>query len=125
MTVEKAIAQADEYCPNTTDHEQKMEWVREVDMRLINEAISRYPDLREVADNFESYNKEDLTREVIAPTPYDAMYMHYIASKIYLKLHEQGLYNNEIYIFNSLVADYKAHLNRSYRPGGPKSYKIR
>ena len=128
MKIADAIAEVDEYCSNRVEISQKLRWINRVERRIIEEAISRYPELMSLAEGFNGYIDSDIGKvsvELIVIEPYAELYIHYIAAQIHLMHYEQKHYNNEIEIFNSLLADYKIYLNRKYRPGGRKKFRAR
>ena len=131
MTINEVLTKVDKFHPNDIAREDKIDFLSAVERRIINETLSRYPDA-EYDRNFVKYHtdydgdgEDDGDKSLIVPSPYDELYIHYLASQIYLILHEQTHYNNELYVYNSLLADYKVHLNRTLRPGGVKKYKVR
>ena len=131
MTIEQVLTKVDKFHPNAISREDKIDFLSAVERRIINEALSRYPDA-DYDRNFVKYHtdydgdgEDDGYKTLLAPSPYDELYIHYLASQIYLILHEQTHYNNELNIFNSILADYKVHLNRTLRPGGVSKYRVR
>lgn len=125
MTLSEAIAKADNYCPNKVDNKLKAEWISRLDKRIIEEILTRYPDIPKKT-NFGGYDiTSDSGASLVVSFPYDDIYVHYIAAEIYLLLHEQKHYNNEKILFDDILEDYKKYLNRNYRPGGVGSYRIR
>lgn len=125
MNVNEAIARVDARLPNRIERREKVNMLSVLDRKLIGEVLSRFP--AAVYDkNFEKYDPDaDGSRELVAQSPYDEMYIHYVSAEVYLILHEQKHYNNEVEIFNSILADYKVHLIRNLRPGGVSRYKVR
>lgn len=125
MTVNDVIAEVETTLPNSVERDIKIVWLSRCERRIVDEALSRYPEFEE-DKGFIGYDKDADGASVLkAPMPYDELYVHYIKAQIYLILHEQTHYNNEINLFNSLLADYKVYLNRRYRPGGVSKYRIR
>ena len=125
MNVNEAIARVDARLPNRIERREKVTMLSVLDRKLIGEVLSRYP--AAVYDkNFEKYDPDqDGSTELVVPSPYDEMYIHYVSAEVYLILHEQKHYNNERAIFESILADYKVHLIRNLRPGGVSRYKVR
>lgn len=125
MTLNEVIARVDTVCPNKLERADKVNFVSTLERRVINEALSRYDDIP-YDKNFKKYDPDtDGDRELLAGSPYDHMYIHYVMAEVYLILHEQGHYNNELYIFNGIFADYKTDLIRNHRPTGPSGYRVR
>ena len=125
MTVNEALMQVDSYLPNRVDERDKLSWLSRVEKRILGEVHSRYPELARGSE-FSGFTPEGDKDTTLAVTmPYDELYVHFLAGQIQLRLHEQKHYNNEMYLYNSLLDEYKVQLNRKYRPGGVKKYKVR
>ena len=125
MTLNEAIIRCDLFCANDAEKEIKSRAISTLELRLIKEVLSQYPDI-EVPNDFRGYDEEaDGGRELLAENPYSEMYAHYAAAEVYLIMHEQKHYNNELAIFNSLLADYKVYLIKNHRPGGVSNYRVR
>lgn len=125
MTVNEVIARVDKHCPNQISKADKVGFITACERRLINEALSNYPAAK-YDRNFKKYDPDtDGERELLAECPYDELYVHYVMAEIYLILHEQNHYNNELYIFNNLYGDYKIHLIKTMRPSGPSRFRVR
>lgn len=126
MTLNEALIKCDLYCSNNVEKEVKIDAISSLEARLIKEVLNGYTDVPPYDKDFKKYDAEqDAARELLAPTPYDEMYAHYAAAQVYLILHEQKHYNNELYIFNSILADYKAYLSRNYHSAGVSRYRVR
>ena len=124
MTVNEALIQTDRYIPNRIDEREKLLWLSRVESRIIDEVHARYPELVR-SEGFTGFTADDKERQLCVPMPYDELYVHFLAAKIQLRLHEQRHYNNEVFLYNSLLKDYKIMLNRRYRPDGIRRYKVR
>ena len=125
MTLNEAIIRCDLFCSNDAEREIKVKAISTLEKRLIKEVLSTFPDI-DVPKDFNGYDADaDGGKELLAESPYDEMYGHYAAAEVYLIMHEQKHYNNEIHIFNSLLADYKVYLYKNHRPGGVSRYRVR
>ncbi|MBQ8528462.1 MAG: hypothetical protein IJ459_01865 [Clostridia bacterium] len=124
MTVNEALLQVDGYLQNRVDEREKLVWLSRVEKRIIDEVHSRYPELARGGE-FTGFTADNKETKLCVPMPYDELYVHFLAAEIQLKLHEQKHYNNEVFLYNSLLKDYKIMLNRRYRPGGVRRYKVR
>jgi hypothetical protein len=125
MTINEVIAKVDSFCPNNIDRKDKVDFLSTVERKIINEVMRQYDDVTYDKD-FKRYDPERSGEtELLAESPYDHLYIHYIMAQIYLILHEQEHYNNEIYIFNSIYDDYKVHMIQHHRPNYPSRYYVR
>ena len=125
MTLNEAIIRCDLYCQNGAETEIKVNAISALEKRLIKEVYAVFPDIS-VPEDFKCYKADgDGACELLAESPYDEMYGHYAAAEVYLIMHEQGHYNNELSIFNQILADYKVHLYKTHRPGGVSKYRVR
>lgn len=125
MTVNEVIARVDKHCPNQISRAEKVGFITACERRIINEALSNYPEAS-YDRGFKKYDPDtDGERELFAACPYDELYVHYVMAEIYLILHEQNHYNNELYIFNSILGDYKVHLIKRMKPVGPSRFRVR
>lgn len=125
MKINEVIALVEKNCPGQTSGSEIINLINAVEHRVINEALSRY-DGAEYDGDFRGYDvNSDGDRALLAPPPYDEMYVHYVMARIFLTLHEQAHYNNELSLFNSVFQDYKVRLIQTMRPKGPKRRRAR
>lgn len=82
MTIAEAVNQADKLCPNTTfSMNEKIAWLNRLDKQIKLEIM----DAREGAPAFAGYTeKTPNTQELLVPSPYDELYIHYLQSQMLL-----------------------------------------
>ena len=70
---------------------------------------------------FAGYDPDtDLNAELIAPAPYDDLYLRWLEAQIDYANGEYGKYNNAITMYNSAYAEFANHYNRHHMPNGNK-----
>ncbi len=112
MTVQQAIERANEMRQgNASSDETKIIWLSELDAVIYNDVILTH---HKDAAPFEPY--EDTAKELIAPFPYDKLYVYYLMAQIDLAASELNRYNNATELFNKALNDFKAWYNRTHRP---------
>ena len=57
------------------------------------------------------------TTEMIAPNPYDRLYLYYLMMQVDLHNQELDKYNNSARLFNEMFAAFSAFWHRTYMPG--------
>lgn len=116
MTVIEAISRIDALKPNLFSQLEKIKWLSELDAIVKSEII----DAHEGADKveFSEYTEEDLTRELLIPSPYDRVYIHWLESRIDYWSNELKRYNNSAAAFNAAYADFAHHYVAHHMPIG-------
>lgn len=70
---------------------------------------------------FNGYNeKTDLDTELLAPAPYDEMYIRWLEARIDYANGEFGKYNNSLTAYNDASVLYARYYNRNHMPKGNK-----
>lgn len=87
----------------------------------------KYKEAKEYVENnrndvsFNGYTDETpLDTQLLAPAPFDEMYINWLESKIDYANAEYARYNNSITRFNDFFEDYKRFYNRNNMPKGTK-----
>ena len=125
MTLNECIVRVEKRFPGQTDVKEIVAHVTTLEHRIANEALSRYREAK-YNRNFSRYDQDtDGELTLMAPPPYDEMYVHYVLSQIYLAIHEEEHYNNELEITSKILADYKVHLIQTMRPDSPSRRRAR
>ena len=115
MTIFEAINKIDTVKPNNYSDEEKVGWLSSLDLMIKSKII----DTHEGADTeaFGGYTDDtDLSTNLLAPAPYDDMYIFWLESKIDYWNGETGKYNNSISMFNNAYAEYERFYNRTHMP---------
>ena len=115
MTLLEAINLADEQRPNAYDKETKILWLSELDGRIKREIYDTHEEIRETP--FTPYtNLFDLNKSLLAPHPYDAIYIHWLYTKIDFMNGENARFNTSALMYNTAWINLANYVNRNYRP---------
>ena len=119
MTIMDAINRIDAIKPNGYSQAEKMMWLSNLDGLIKSEIIDTHEGSEEVV--FDGYNAETmLTTPLLAPFPYDDIYLYWLESKIDYWNGETSKYNNSIEMFNTAYSAFEKHYNRTHKPRGKK-----
>ncbi|MBS6474534.1 MAG: hypothetical protein KH354_00885 [Clostridiales bacterium] len=110
MTVKEALEAADRLRANQFRQEEKISWLSRLDGRIYRELI--VPRSEEKKEAFEPYTAAELDRELLAPYPYDELYLHYLISQMDYYNAEISRYNNSSAMFNTAYQAYENAYNR-------------
>ena len=121
MTVIEAINQVDALKVNTYSQDNKIEWLSRVDGMIKRLIIDTHEDGEDF--DFKEYTTDDLNKELIAPHPYDELYLRWLEAQIDYTNAEYGKYNNSITTFNTAFENFSNYYNRQHMPKG-KSLKF-
>ena len=124
MTVEECINRVDSVKPNQYSIEDKVRWLSYLDGSIQKEIIDRHEkpvvegdtEVSSEATEFTGYSPDDLTVSLIAPFPYDEMYVAYLKAKIDEENGETARYNNTASTFNGMLMDFQKAYNREHMP---------
>lgn len=123
MLISEAIEMVDRLKPNAYSREEKVKWLSDIDMQIYEEMIKTH-----ISDyiEFNGYNWEtDINEtELLAPNPYDELYVHGLKRQIDLNNEEYVKYNNDSLLFNSVYTNFYDWYNRQYMSRGEKEFKI-
>lgn len=114
MKIREVIKIADDLKPNAFDEELKLQWLKEIETQIFKEIILTHENPIEMTDF------SDDQSELIAPRPYDNLYVSFLCAKIDLYNNEQDRYNNQAILFNG---EYQAYANWYNRENMPLSKK--
>lgn len=140
MTVSEAISRADSLKPNSYRTTEKIRWLSYLDGIVLEETElshrSRRPHRPKLIVHVDGeptapvidkpktkYDENDLETELLAPYPYDEMYVKYLEMKVDEQNGETARYNNSATLFNDLLADYVKHYHKTHRPNGVNDFK--
>ncbi len=116
MTIQEALTAIDNRSPNAYGITDKLAWLSSLDGQIRAEII----DTHEGGPNtdFAPYTIDDKNFLLLAPPPYDQMYISWLESRINYANAEYGRYNNAIAIFQGEYEDYRNWYNRNHMPIG-------
>lgn len=123
MLISQAIETLDMVKPNSYTRAQKVKWLSDVDMQIYKEIVLTH---NENYTEFSGYNEAtDIeTTSLIAPNPYDELYIHALKRQVDLNNEEYAKYNNDCMLFNSAYTNFYDWYNRKYLPKGEAGYKL-
>ena len=115
MTIIEAIDRLDSLKSNTYTESDKVEWLSRVDNMVKKHIIDTHQGDEGVI--FTGYDENtDTSTELLAPAPYDEMYLRWMEAQIDYHNGEYSKYNNAIIMFNSVFDGYKAFYTRTHLP---------
>lgn len=123
MTIRECIDRINESKPNTFSDEEKVRWLAYLDGILWKETFATH-ERRHHRDGEEDepvfidtrYTVDDLQRHLLAPYPFDELYIAFCGLKIDELNGETIRYNNSAAMFNELKDDYTNWFHRTHRP---------
>ena len=117
MTLKECIDRVDAVKPNQYGIEQKVAWLSYLDGIIKNDLIDTHemPDGWEEFE-FEAYDPDNLTKGLLAPAPYDELYVAYIKMRIDEENGETARYNNSASMFNKYYEDFAKAWNKQFMP---------
>lgn len=119
MTIIEAISHIDILKPNRYSQLEKISWLSTLDGIIKKEIIDTHEGGEDV--KFEGYKDTTfLATELLAPAPYDEVYIHYLEMKIDYANGEYGKYNNSMAMYNRAYSAFARYYNRTHMPKGNK-----
>lgn len=118
MTINEAISRCDDLKPNSFSQKEKVEWLSRLDGRIKNDIIDTHEGAELVSFKVEEgYSiDKDGSRELIVPSPYDDIYIHWLHAQIDYHLGEIHKYNNCMAMFNASLQIFSDYYNRKHMP---------
>lgn len=115
MTINEAITQIDSLKANTYTPADKIGWLSRVDSMIKKNIIDTHEGGEAI--QFEGYSEEtDPDKVLLAPEPYDELYLRYLEAQIDYTNGEYAKYNNSILMFNAAYKAYASFYNRDHMP---------
>ena len=115
MTIHEAIARVDAVKPNRYKEAQKIAWLGNLEGQIINELVltHEHPGMTVTIEFNENM---DTSQKLIAPHPYDEVYLLYLQSQIDLNNMEIAKYNNSKTLYNNAYQTLVDYWNRTHMP---------
>lgn len=115
MKISEAISTVDELKPNTYTPEDKVGWLSNLDHRVKTQIIDAHVCNEPIF--FYGYDSiHDQETELLAPAPYDEMYLRWLEAMIDYHNSDDDRYNNAITLFNNAYEGFKKHYTRTHMP---------
>lgn len=117
MTISEAIDLLDVLKANKYTDEQKRRWLTELDGQIFKEIVQTHEADAAMPETFDGYDMDTPgTQELLVPSPYSDIYMHFLAMKVDLYNAEIINFNNNQQLFNLAYDTYAQAYNRTHMP---------
>lgn len=115
MTIIDAINLIDSRKPNVFTRSDKIRWLSQCDYQIQREVVATHEPQPETP--FSGYDGDTSdTMELIAPAPYDELYVYWLEAQMDYANAEYARYNNSISQYNNTFAAFANWYNRSHTP---------
>lgn len=115
MKIHDAITRTDALKYNTYEHAEKIAWLSKLDWMIKRNIIDTHEGAEAVY--FGGYDADTDTRmELLAPAPYDEVYLRWLEAQIDLANGEIDKYNASIMLFNTEYEAFENYYNRNHLP---------
>ena len=121
MTIQEAIARVDAVKPNRYKQAQKIAWLGNLEGQIYNELVLTHENPAHI-QRVEFHENMDMEHALIAPHPYDEVYLLYLQSQIDLNNMEIAKYNNSKTLYNNAYQTLVDFWNRTHMPLGPVTH---
>lgn len=116
MTISEAINTLDSQKHNTFSRQDKLGWLSRLDGQIHRELLCAGTGQ---VDGFSGYTTEtDPDTKLLVPAPWDEIYLHYMTAQIDYLSGELTRYTNAALLYNTTLASYVRHYNRTHTPQG-------
>lgn len=117
MTVIEIIQKIDEIKPNTLSQEEKMRFLTTVDQTVKKQIIDNHVGGESVG--FAPYTDgTSLDRELLVPSPFDDIYLYWVAAQIDYWNDEIEGYNNNMGMYTNAYNEFANDYRRTHMPIG-------
>ena len=115
MTILEAIGRVNESKPNSILNTMKVKWLSIIEWKIMRELVETHEDSDKIS--YSGYNeKTPLDTVLLAPAPYDEMYVHWLEAQIDLTNGEIGKYNNSMSLYNAEADAFYRYYKRTHKP---------
>lgn len=122
MTLREAIDKADRFKPSQFRDEDKVEWLSNLDANIHNDILKSHHPVPE--EDFPGYTMDDINNALLAPFPYDELYVAYLLMMIDLRNEETVRYNNSRAVYEEAIKAYAKHVNKTQKPVSNNDFRI-
>ena len=114
MTVAEAINEINTLKPNSYGDEEKTRWLSRLDAQIRREILdTHFPSDGESIPAEGPYAADT---ELLVPSPYDELYVHFLAAQIDFYNREYGAFNATNAMFEACCASFRNRYNATHRP---------
>lgn len=111
MTKDEVLALVRETQPGEFSDERILQIVDQLDQKIYRELL-------------DGYIVEEYGGDLVAPAPYDGLYLYWALANISLMQQDTAGYNNHMAMFNALWDEYGRMVSRTYRREKSSRYLI-
>ncbi len=122
MTLREAIDKADRFKPSQFSDEDKVEWLSNLDANIHNDILKSHEPVPE--EDFPGYKMNDINNALLAPFPYDELYVAYLLMMIDLRNEDVARYNNSKAVFDAALTAYAKYVNKTQKPVFTTKFRI-
>ncbi len=117
MTILEAITQLDSLKHNTYSQADKVRWLSALDAMVTQDMIRTHRGGEDA--RFRGYDENTpLDTLLLAPQPFDKMYVYWLQSQVDYYNEEFDRYNHSMAMFTECYRAFMAFYNRTYEPLG-------
>lgn len=116
MTIFEAITKIDAIKPNNYSELDKVKWLSELDGKIKAEVIDTHEGGQNIPFNGYDDETDIEATKLLAPYPYDDLYIKWLESQIDYANAEYGKYNNSSIAYNTAYTAFERYYNRQNMP---------
>lgn len=117
MKAKKAVDLVDERYPNDYSSDEKYEWLKQIEDKVVNEVYKTHEEAYEVPDLLWVTSVDVPSADLCIPDRYaETVYTNYLLSKIALLYHEIDKYNDAMTVFFNEYEEFKRDYHRTHTP---------
>lgn len=115
LTILDAIGRVNQSKPNTYSDVDKILWLSTAEWNIKRDIVDTHEGANLV--KFDGFNENTPTNtELIAPAPYDELYVRFLEAQIDYANGEIGKYNNAIAMYNEAMHSFRNWYNKEHLP---------
>lgn len=115
LTILEAIGRVNKSKPNTYLQLDKILWLSTAEWNIKRDIIDTHEGANLV--KFDGFNEDTPTdTELIAPAPYDELYIRFLEAQIDYANGEIGKYNNSMAMYNEAMHSFRNYYNKIHTP---------
>lgn len=117
MTILEAISRVDSLRHNTFTQAEKIGWLAQVDGQIARELVQTHEPAQ--TESFRCYDGQTpMDQQLLVPTPYDELYLHYLCAQMDYYHAEYDRYNRSMGMYQAVLSAFTNFYNRTHRPKG-------
>ena len=113
MKIIEAIIKADLTAPNDIEQETKVGWLSTVDGLISREILNTHCGTEVEFDGYDEDTDLEET-DLLAPWPYDELYVDYLVMRTHLVHQEIERYNNAALVYAESLRRLEGYINKRY-----------